>query len=56
MENTFRIRVRINDKEAELSYALKQRDCTTYREGDGTLYNAVQAIKDIADKLSSIQE
>ena len=46
-----RIKVRIGDKEAEVSYPLSQRNTVDYKSGSSTLVSAVKAIEDIVKTL-----
>lgn len=50
MKNELRIRVKIGDREVEISYPVTDRTSVTY-ENSATLVSAVKAIKDIVDKL-----
>lgn len=45
-----KIRVRIDDKEVEVSYPITERSVVGY--DSGTLVSAVKAIKDIVDHLT----
>jgi hypothetical protein len=47
-----RIKVRIGDKEAEISYPLTARTVVGYSKNEGTLTSAVEAVKDIVKVLS----
>lgn len=51
MENTFKIRVKIGDRESELSYPLSERGSVEYPES--TLGCSVRAIKDLVEILKS---
>ena len=46
-----RIKVRIGDKEAEVSYPLSQRNQVDYKSETSTLVSAVKAIGDIVKAL-----
>lgn len=46
-----RIKVRIGDKEAEVSYPLTTRDRVDYKSDSSTLLSAVKAIEDIVRVL-----
>ena len=48
-----RIKVRIGDNEAEVSYPLTPRDSVNYHSETSTLLSAVTAIKDIVEVLKS---
>lgn len=50
-ESLLRIKVRIGDKEAEVSYPLTTRDKVDYKSDTSTLLSAVNAIKDIVKTL-----
>lgn len=49
--NLLRIKVRIGDKEAEVSYPLTTRDRVDYKSDSSTLLSAVKAIEDIVRVL-----
>jgi hypothetical protein len=46
-----RIKVRIGDKEAEVSYPLSQRNQVDYKSENSTLVSAIKAIEDIVKAL-----
>ena len=46
-----RIKVRIGDKEAEVSYPLTSRNVVDYKSDSSTLVSAVKAIEDIVKTL-----
>ena len=46
-----RIKVRIGDKEAEVSYPLTSRNTVDYKSDSSTLVSAVKAIEDIVKTL-----
>jgi hypothetical protein len=50
-----RIKVRIGNKEAEVSYPLTARTVVGYEKNEGTLVSAVQAVKDIVKVLSEAE-
>ena len=49
--NLLRIKVRIGDKEAEVSYPLTSRNTVEYKSENSTLVSAVKAIEDIVKTL-----
>jgi len=49
--NLLRIKVRIGDKEAEVSYPLTTRERVDYKSDSSTLLSAVKAIEDIVRVL-----
>jgi hypothetical protein len=49
--NQIRIRVRIDNRECEVSYPLTERQRVGYSDTSDTLYSAVKAIKDIVETL-----
>lgn len=49
--NLLRIKVRIGDKEAEVSYPLTSRNLVDYKSETSTLVSAVKAIEDIVKTL-----
>jgi hypothetical protein len=49
--NQIRIRVRIDNRECEISYPLTERQRVGYSDTSDTLYSAVKAIKDIVETL-----
>ena len=49
--NLLRIKVRIGDKEADVSYPLTTRDRVDYKSDSSTLLSAVKAIEDIVRVL-----
>lgn len=51
--NYLRIKVRIGNNEAEVSYPLTPRDTVKYHSDTSTLVSAVTAIKDIVEVLKS---
>jgi hypothetical protein len=48
-----RIRVKIGNNEAEISYPLSERTSVVYGERDSTLTSAVSAVKDLIKSLPS---
>jgi hypothetical protein len=49
--NLLRIKVRIGNKEAEVSYPLTSRNTVDYKSDSSTLVSAVKAIEDIVKTL-----
>lgn len=49
--NLLRIKVRIGDKEAEVSYPLSQRNQVDYTSETSTLVSAVKALEDMVKAL-----
>lgn len=50
-----RIRVKIDNKEVEMSYPLSERTQVDYNSNSSTLVSAVKAISDIIDKMETIK-
>lgn len=49
--NLLRIKVRIGDKEAEVSYPLTSRNTVEYKSENSTLVSAVKALEDMVKAL-----
>jgi hypothetical protein len=49
--NLLRIKVRIGDKEAEVSYPLSERHQVDYKSDTSTLLSAIKALKDMVNTL-----